>query len=175
MARSRRARSAAPRRPVEWLRTRSVPAILLGAAGVPTGIAFEVTPTQLLTIVSPTIVRIRGELTLSADTALPPGVIPWAAGCVQMSKKALGAGLAAIPFPNVDDADWQWFEAGAVGDSGSSTIIPENDVVHVNIDTKSMRRYEQDDQTMVIVVSNLGLVLTNDLGVTIALSVLIKE
>ena len=126
-------------------------------------------------MVSPTVVRIRGELTLAADTSLPPGVLPWAAGITQVSRKAFTAGIASLPFPGVDDADWQWYQAGAVGDGGSSTIIPENDVVHTIIDSKAMRRYEQDDQTMVLVISNLSLLLTNDLIVTSALSVLIKE
>ena len=149
--------------------------IILGAAGVATAAAFEVTVSALLTLVSPTIVRIRGEITVAADTSLPPGMINWAAGLVQMSKKALGVGITAIPFPGVDDADWQYYASGCVGDAGSSTIIPENDVWHSLVDTKSMRRYEQDDQTMVLVISNLGEILTNDLIVASSLSVLIKE
>jgi len=173
------ARRSAPRRnsvkrPVEWLRTRTAVTTVVGLAGVPSAAAFDITPTQLLTIVSPTIVRIRGELSMSAD--FPSGALmPWAAGIVQMSRKALLTGIAAVPFPEIDDADWQWYHAAAIGDAGSSVVIPENDVDHVMIDSKAMRRYEQDDQTMVLVVANLSNIADADLTFVTSLSVLIKE
>ena len=174
MARRSAPRRSSVRRPVEWLRQRTVFTTVVGAAGVATAVAFDLTPTQMLTLVSPTIVRIRGEISVAADYATG-GILPWAAGCVQMSRKALTTGIAAVLFPNVDDADWQWFHAGGVGDGGSSVVIPENDVVHVMIDSKAMRRYEQDDQTLVLVVSNLSGILNADLNFVTSLSILIKE
>ncbi len=167
-------RSNAVKRPVEWLRNRTAVTTVAGAAGVPSAAAFDLTPTQLLTLVSPTIVRIRGEVSMSADFA-NGGMLQYAAGIVQMSRKAFGAGITSIPFPDVDDADWQWFHSACAGDAGSSVVIPENDIVHVMIDTKAMRRYEQDDQTMVFVIANLGQVAGNDLTFGASFSILIKE
>jgi len=166
--------TSAPKRPVEWLRTRTAFTQIVGVAGVEVAAAFDVTPTQLLTIVSPTIVRIRGELSVAADFSTG-GMIPWAAGFVQMSRKALLTGIAAVPFPGVDDADWQWYHSGAVGDAGSGVVIPENDVVHVMVDTKAMRRYEQDDQTLVFVVTNASAIVASDLNFVGSFSILIKE
>jgi len=173
------ARRSAPRRnsvkrPVEWLRTRTAFTNLPGAAGVPTGVAFDMTPTQLLTVISPTIVRIRGELSMSADLSTD-GMTVYAAGFLQMSRKAFTTGIAAVPFPGVDDADWQWYHSAAVGDSGSSVLVPENDVVHVMIDTKAMRKYEQDDQTLIFVVANLSGLAASDLNFYGSFSILIKE
>ena len=133
------------------------------------------TATALLTAVSPTIVRIRGQIDLAGDLSGAPVMLPWAAGLVQMSRKAFATGIAAVPFPSIDDADWQWYEVGSVGDAGSTTLLPENDLVHVPIDTKAMRRYEQDDQTLVLVVANLSLVATHTLMFSTSLSILIKE
>ena len=162
------------KRPVEWLRNRVVPGTLVGGAGVTTGVAFDLTATVLLTVVSPTIVRIRGELTLGGDFAGPPALLPWAAGIVQMSRKAFSTGIAAVPFPSIDDADWQWYAFGAVGD-GAPTTSPEDDTVHIDLDSKAMRRYEQDDQTMVLVITNQYLTAAADLHFACAFSLLIKE
>ena len=175
MARARRTRSGhSVRRPVEWLRLRIANTTIPSAAGLAVGAAFDLTPTQLLLVVSPTIVRIRGRLTLSADfTGVPH--LRWAAGIVQMSRKAFTAGLGSIPFPMIDDADWQWFDAGAVGDAAAG-VSPAEDVVSHVIDTKAMRRYEQDDQTCVLVITNDSLLAAGeDLFVDCALSILIKE
>ena len=174
MARRSAPRRNTTRRPVEWLRQRTVFTSLIGAAGVATGVAFDLTPTQMLTLVSPTVVRICGEISVAGDYATG-GILPWVAGCVQMSRKALTTGIAAVPFPNVDDADWQWFHAGGVGDGGSSVVISENDIVYVMIDSKAMRRYEQDDQTLVLVVSNLSSILNADFNFVASLLILIKE
>ena len=162
------------RRPVEWLRTRTAFTNLPGAAGVATAAAFDITPTQFLTLVSPTVVRIRGELSMSADLATD-GMAVYAAGFVQMSRKAFTTGIAAIPFPGLDDVDWQWYHSAVVGDAGSSVLVPENDVVHVMIDSKAMRRYEQDDQTLVFVVANLSGLAATDLNFYGSFSILIKE
>ena len=92
-----------------------------------------------------------------------------------MSRKALLSGIAAVPFPSVDDADWQWYHAASVGDAGSSVLTPENDVVHVMVDTKAMRKYEQDDQTLVFVVANLSNLAASDITFAGTFSILIKE
>ena len=168
-------RTTSVRRPVEWLRQFTAITTINSAIGVSVAAAFDLTPTQLLTIVSPTIVRIRGELTLSADFGAGLVLLSWAAGIVQISRKALLSGIAAVPFPMIDDADWQWFEAGAIGDGAAGTS-PEEDVLHVNIDTKAMRRYEQDDQTMALVVANNSQVAAGEeLFMVANLSILIKE
>ena len=174
MVRRSAPRQRSVKRPVEWLRNRTLFTNLPGAAGVATAAAFDVTPTVLLTLVSPTIVRIRGELSMSADLATD-GMCVFAAGFVQMSRKAFATGVAAIPFPGLDDADWQWYHSGAIGDAGSSVLVPENDVQHIMIDTKAMRRYEQDDQTMVLVIANLSGLAASDLNFYCSFSILIKE
>jgi len=146
-----------------------------GGVGVSSAAAFDLTPTQLLTIVSPTIVRIRGELALGADFGAGLQMLSWAAGIVQISRKALLSGIAAVPFPMIDDADWQWFAAGSIGD-GAAGSTPEEDMVHVMIDSKAMRRYEQDDQTMALVVANNSQVAAGEeLFMQASLSILIKE
>ena len=159
---------------MEWLRQRLTNTSLVGAAGVPTAVAFDLIATTLLTLVSPMIVRIRGELSVTADFSTG-AVLPYAAGFVQMSRKAFTSGIAAVPFPSVDDADWQWYHAGAVGDAGSTVFVPENDVVHVMVDTKAMRRYEQDDQTLVFVLANLSLLAASTITFAASFSILIKE
>ena len=175
MARARRGRSSTSvKRPVEWLRVQTDVITIDSALGVSVAAAFDLTATALLTIVSPTIVRIRGQLTLAGDF-MGVEFLTWAAGIVQMSRKAFTTGIAAVPFPNVDDADWQWFAAGAIGD-GASAPVPAEDTTDVVIDTKSMRRYEQDDQTMVLVVANNSLVAAGEeLFMQACLSILIKE
>ena len=141
---------------------------------MPTAAAFDASTTTLSTFVSPTIVRIRGELTMFADLATD-GMCVFAAGFLQMFRKAFNTGVAAIPFPGVDDVDWQWFHSGAIGDAGSSVLVSENDVQYIMVDTKAMRRYEQDDQTLVFVVANLSGLAASDLNFYGSFSILIKE
>ena len=175
MARNWRGRSSTSvKRPVEWLRVQTTVTTIDSALGATTAAAFELTPTTFLTIVSPTVVRIRGALSLTGDFSSPQ-MLPWSAGIVQMSRKAFLTGLLAIPFPTLDDADWQWYDAGAIGD-GAAGVAPQEDVSRIVIDSKAMRRYEQDDQTMVLVVANhAGLAAGEELFMHAMLSILIKE
>ena len=164
------------RRPVEWARGRTAVTNTAGAAGSTTASAFDITgafPT-FLSFVSPTIVRIRGELTLSALLGVN-AIIQWSAGFVKMSTKSFGVGILAVPIPNVDDADWLWFAGGAMGDGGSTGIQPEEDLHHLVIDTKAMRKFQQDDDTLVFVFANHSGVTGSDFIHSMQFSVLIKE
>ena len=166
--------SSRPRRPVEWSRVATVPTILIGVGGGVSAAVFDLTPTVMATLVSPTIVRIRGRIDISADVTAPMG--RYAAGLVKISRKSLAGGIAAIPIPLSDDADWQWYDAGCLGDSVTfSSPTPEEDVLHLMVDTKAMRRYEQDDETLAFVFANNSGVTGDDLFFCANFSILIKE
>ena len=163
------------RRPVEWLRARTAVTNVAGAAGV-TAAAFDLTGAfpKFLDFTSPTIVRVRGELAVSALLSTG-GIISWAAGFVKMSTKSFGVGILAIPIPNIDDADWMWFHGGSMGDGGSTAIQPEEDVQHVVVDTKAMRKFQQDDDTLVFVFANSAGVVGSDFIMALQFSILVKE
>jgi len=168
--------SSRPRRPVEWLRVRIQPTILLGAAGVAVAAVFNLTAgfPGFAGAVSPTIVRIRGRLDIAMDIVSDVG--SWGAGLVQGSVKAVSAGITAIPIPYIDDADWQWIDGGCVGDSvGFTSAISEEDLFHVIVDTKSMRKYEQDDQALLLVVVNATAIAGDDMFFCGTFSILLKE
>ena len=170
----RRGRGAV--RPVEWLRGRTAKTTLAGAAGATTATAFDLsTPfVKFSEYTSPTIVRIRGELTMTGIVTTS-GIIQWAAGFLKMSAKSFGVGILAIPIPNIDDADWFGFWGGANGDGGTVGLQPEEDVVHVPIDVKSMRKFSQDDDILVFVVANDNGVVGEDLRFALQFSILVKE
>ena len=78
--------------------------------------------------------------------------------------------------PAVDDADWQLYEGGCIGDAAALTgVLPGEDVLHIDLDSKAMRRYEQDDETLGFVFSNLTGVAGDDLLVCAHFSILVKE
>jgi len=164
------------KRPVEWLRGLTAMVEVVGAAGVNVGSAFNISGAfpAFAAATSPTIVRIRGTLNVGGRASVGP-FIPFSAGFVQMSAKAFSVGLTAIPFPGVNDADWQWYYSGAVGDSVASDEVPEEDVLHIEIDSKAMRKYEQDDQIMVFVITNHSAAIGEDLVFQMAFSILLKE
>ena len=103
------------------------------------------------------------------------GMIAWNAGFLQMSTKAFLVGTLATPFPGIDDADWQWFSGGCLGDGGSAAIQPQEDMFNVDVDAKSMRRYEQDDQAFVFVFSNHSGVVGENIQMCLDFSFLAKE
>jgi len=177
VARPRRTVSRGAKRPVEWGRLFSAQTTVIGAAGVASAAALQViggAGSDFNAAISPTLVRIRGSLTITAD--LVSGLGFWAAGIVKMSQKAFLTGIGAIPIPMVDDADWQWFDTGGVGDAASITSPqPGEDIVHIVIDTKAMRRYEQNDDIGVFVFANLTSIAGDDLTFRLGLSLLIKE
>jgi len=177
MARARRSVSRGAKRPVEWGRLFSVQTTVVGAAGVASAAALQVlggAGSDFNSAISPTVVRIRGSLTITAD--LIAGLGFWAAGIVKMSQKAFLTGIAAIPIPMVDDADWQWFATGGVGDAAAiGSAQPGEDIVHMEIDTKSMRRYEQNDDIAVFVFANLTAIAGDDITFRFGLSLLVKE
>jgi len=104
------------------------------------------------------------------------GMASYAHGLVQASAKALAAGIAALPVPLLDDADWQWFDAGSFGDAAALTSPqPGEDVLQTIVDTKAMRRYDQDDQMLLLVISNQTGIAGDDILVNGAFSILVKE
>ena len=118
--------------------------------------------------------RIRGRLTISAE--LVAGLGMWGAGFVKMSAKAFGVGITAIPIPGVDDADWQWYESGGVGDAAPiGSAQAGEDLLHVMVDTKAMRRYEQDDEILAFVFANHTGIATDDISFRLGFSILVKE
>ena len=171
----RRGRGA--RRPVEWLRGRIAITTVAGAAGATTASAFNISGAfpAFIGLTSPTVVRIRGELTMSG-IVISSGLLAWAAGFVKMSLKAFTVGILAVPIPTLDDADWMWFHQAAQGDGGTVGLQPEEDVNHVMIDTKAMRKFEQTgDDMLAFVVANLNGVVGEDLRMAMGFSVLVKE
>ena len=168
--------SSRPRRPVEWFRGDTQVTVISGVAAGVGAAAFNISAgfPSFLDLTSPTIVRIRGMLFVSA--VLSTGAVcPWAAGFLQMSTKAFGVGITAIPIPISDDADWQWFMGGAVGDGTSTTAQPQEDVHNIMVDTKAMRCYEQDDQALVFVLANRSGIAATDIVMHLSFSVLVKE
>ena len=173
---ARNFRSSRPARGVEWARGVTTETTLIGVGGGVSAAVFDIGSffPFLQAAVSPTIVRIRGVLDIAADST--SGMTLYGAGFVKGSVKAVSAGIAAIPIPILDDADWQWYSAGSLGDSTAlGGAIPEEDILHVMIDTKSMRKYEQDDQTLLFVMSNQSGIAGDDLLFRCCFSVLIKE
>ena len=178
MARARRQvqRSNRPARGVEWARGFTVQTTVIGAAGASSAAAFDISAVFpfIAAAVSPTIVRIRGCLVIGAD--LTAGIGMWSAGFVKVSAKAFGVGITAIPIPAVDDADWQWYMACGIGDAAAiATSQPANDMSIVEIDSKSMRRYEQDDEHLVFVFANNTGIAGDDISFRLGFSILVKE
>ncbi len=178
MARARnRSNRTVVRRPVEWGRIFSVQTTVIGAAGVSSAAAFVIiggAGSDFDSAISPTLVRIRGSLCIAGDIAAGLGF--WSAGIVQMSAKAFAVGITAIPIPMVDDADWQWFDSGCIGDSVAITsAVGENDIDHRVIDSKSMRKYQQNDDVGVFVFANNTGVAGDDISFRFGLSLLVKE
>ena len=161
-------------RPVEWLRGQTALTTIPGVAAGVGAAVFDFTPTLFTTMTSPTLVRIRGTLSISGVTAGPPQMIPWAAGYVALGAKAIAAGVAAIPVPMSDDADWQWFAGGALGDAAPG-VSPQEDVHSVMVDSKAMRRYEQSEDHIGFVFANHSGVVGADIFMHLAFSLLIKE
>ena len=178
MARRRRRNFSGgrPARPVEWLRGQTSITSIPGAAGVVVAAVFDLSAgfAGFAAAISPTVVRIRGMLTLSAEFAGPPVLLPWAAGFCKISLKAIAAGITAVPIPAVDDADWQWYLGGALGDSAAGTT-PEEDTHHIEVDSKAMRRYEQDDEHFAFVIANHSGLAGDDLNMHLSFSYLVKE
>ena len=178
MARARRRSSQGQRRsvrPVEWARGFIAQTTVLGTAGS-SAAAFNISGgfPFIAAMTSPTIVRIRGTLSIVSDIA--GGLAFWSAGFVKTSLKAFGVGITAIPIPMVDDADWQWFAGGGIGDAAVITSPqPQEDVLNVPIDTKSMRRYEQDDEIITLVLANNTGIIGDDITFRCAFSILVKE
>ena len=177
MARARRRpNSGAPRRPVEWGRGFTVQTTVVGAAGVTTAAVFDIAGSFAFfaAALSPTIVRIRGCLSVAGDLAAGLGM--WSAGFAKVSTKAIGVGIAAVPIPGVEDADWQWYMSCGIGDAAAiASAQPGEDVMHIDVDTKAMRRYEQDDETLAFVFANNTGVAGDDISFRLGFSILIKE
>jgi len=172
-----RTRGTSAVRPVEWFRGFTVLTTVVGAAGASSAAAFLLlgaAGTAFAAAISPTIVRIRGSLAIVSDVTTGLGF--WSAGFVKMSAKAFSVGITAVPIPSVDDADWQWYSSGGLGDSAAITSTPgEEDVVHIDIDSKAMRKFQQDDDVFVFVFANNTGIAGDDISFRLGFSILIKE
>jgi len=103
---------------------------------------------------NPTIIRVRGRLAVTQDTAMLPGGIAIATmGLIVVTNVALAAGVAAIPNATLDiGADWLWTDTAVVGEETSSTVIGRTiSVDRILVDSKSMRKV-QPNQVLVLAI-----------------------
>ena len=123
----------------------------------------------------PTIVRIRGTLTVQVDFATPAGGALFF-GMQLVDERAFAAGMGAVPRPFDEGSGqgWIWWDTVAyVMDTALTPAYIDgvNSFSRV-IDSRAMRRTEGENETLALVVQNLGLAQVN---VRASGRVLIKE
>jgi len=108
-----------------------------------------------------TIVRIRGELVLrvGASAGGAGATIIWYAGMVPVTEQAMAAGSASLPDPELDDGDFMWHDMGlylqdTVRNDADSADLEVANTRYIEIDSKAMRKLNEDNQTLAYVFKN---------------------
>ena len=129
-------------------------------------VAVIVTEATMETFPTPTIVRARGRLALTADvSSTPGGVASVAMGLITVTAAALAA--PAVPSPLTDiGSDWLWYDSAQVGASAADVIGEEVTIHRIILDSKAMRKVG-NNQALVLVVEQItceGTMVTNLCG-----------
>ena len=164
------------RRPTTWLSFADTDFIAVGPNA--TSIVPAITEATWASFPEPTIVRIRGVLTVFIDAVgANNDDVRWGAGLGMISAQAFAAGAAAVhsPLSNGDWGGWIWWATGAMRRRTASAEL--SSVIHseaITIDSKAMRRVE-NDQLLVCVVETLNAAGAAGILVSAAGRVLVKR
>ncbi len=103
-----------------------------------------------------TVTRIRGEMVLRIDArgGLSSQVI-WYAGMIVGHENL----LTTLPDPELDDADWMWYQTGylvpqSIPNDASNADLVQGVVRYINIDNRSQRKMLSEESRMNFVFKN---------------------
>ena len=106
-----------------------------------------------------TITRIRGDLVVAYPND-NGGTAKLTMGLIVVTQSAFAAGIAAVPDPALEDADWMWWSAYNMieGFYADSTGVERRIVTprYESIDNKSQRKMNEGESTLVLAVKNNG-------------------
>ena len=152
-SRSRVLRGSAPRRRMEWVTLVSTAMLSLAADTSTVGVftTATVVGAAIARLTSPTIMRIRGSLTVRANVS--GAAPPFAYGIGVANAQALAAGVASLPDAVADgDFPWLYWTFGiALDDAVGGTDEP----ARREIDSKAMRKLGSGDTSLFISMVNL--------------------
>jgi len=164
-------RGRVARRPVEWLGFESG---LATDTVDSTSVSQVITDSQFSEYIHPTIVRVRGIFSVvMAGNIVNGTVVPAVTvGLTVVTRQAALA--AAVPAPGADlDADWLWWEKFSP-DTNEGTL-GESLYMERVVDSKAMRRINQPDNAMLVMVFQTGFNgQTGTIRFTTTLRILIK-
>ncbi len=162
MARRARSFTRGPRRAVDW----SASGVLTTGVTVAAGVAL------LLESFTPivggeTLIRTRGVLAFWSDQSATNETQIGAFGIAVVTQQAVSVGITAIPHPGTDAAWGGWVYhtyLHARFQIGSAVGFQGNFATQIEIDSKGMRKVDEDER-LVVVVENMnpshGFVIAN--------------
>ena len=116
-----------------------------------------------------TVVRVRGELMVSSDTASSSDSFGFCSvGIMLVDSKALAAGIASLQTPATDiGSDWLYWDVFNIGEAGASHT--ERSILSTNrhvVDSKAMRKVGSNQALVLVaeVVTCEGTTLANLCG-----------
>ena len=98
-------------------------------------------------LLNSTLVRIRGEMLLTATEVAPTRRVLWAAAITIGTRDQAAIGITAFPDPENDDGDWLWYSTGYftshVSPGGGETDWAPR---YIEINNKAMRKLHEREK-----------------------------
>jgi len=172
---TRRFVQRAARRPTIWLVANGLQTVTTGASVVSTLIS----AVSAETFPVPTLVRIRGSLTVEATAfGATPGQVIAHMGIAVVSQAALAGSAVSLPFTD-GSRDWIWWNAVPLSIRSGNVTSPTGPrpflmTARVDVDSKSMRKIP-GDSVLVFVSQNVVVTSTATFEVQLGLRMLLKR
>jgi len=107
-----------------------------------------------------TLVRIRGVFDVFTN---PVGAnnddVRWGAGIYFANSGALAAGTGSLQFPlsQIESGEWMWWATGLIRQRSTySEFSSSQNAVRVEIDSKAMRKFSNDQALVIVVQTSNG-------------------
>ena len=109
-------------------------------------------------LLNSTLVRVRGEMLLTATELSPTRRVLWAAAITIGTADQVAIGISAFPDPETDDGDWLWYSTGYftshVSNSGAEADWAPR---YIEINNKAMRKlHEREKRPVFLFKSSNG-------------------
>ncbi len=144
-----RGRGRGTRRPTDWSASAVASALTSLAANT---IVLSETFTPI--VGGETLIRTRGLFSWRSDQQAADEALLGAVGIAVVTAQAVSVGITAIPHPDTDSAwgGWLWHSYFSSSLSlGTSVGFDANDMQRIWIDSKAMRKVDEDERLVVVV------------------------
>ena len=172
MANGRRVGRQTVRRSTFWTGVQAFQTVLVGT---PSRVDIVVTEAALENVPNPTLVRVRGTISLRGLLTADLASIQVGLGLAVLGAKEVAVGTSSVPLPftNSDDDRWLWY-SGQTLQNAPSGITDILHSVNVEVDSKAMRKIGSNE-VVALVTEVIDVSAGVGVGVSTTLRFLLKK